>query len=193
VSEVDRDRRIAALTTTAHRVHHGRILRRLHTIRLRRLALAADDAMVTEARNRVQRVHHIVALTAPTPVPTGTTSGPDTNADSATGSGRTENRPRGNAPTACPDEADVQPDRTRTPGPAEARTGHRRPVRTRRPGRRTDTAAEIRRLHAAHPDMTQDEIAAQVGVSDRTVRRHLAAVMNGQAHHADVQDTKGES
>lgn len=64
--EVDRDRRIDRLTVTAHRLHHGSgRLARFRRARLRRLALRADDAMVEEARRRVNRVHRIETLTRP--------------------------------------------------------------------------------------------------------------------------------
>lgn len=56
---------------------------------------------------------------------------------------------------------DTRPDTTRTP----ARTSTR-----------TDTASKIKRLRERHPDMSVVEIADKVGVTDRTVRRHLAAV-----------------
>ena len=51
-------------------------------------------------------------------------------------------------------------------------------TRTRRPRtpRRTGTAAAVARLRARHPDMATTDIAARLGVSDRTVRRHLATL-----------------
>jgi DNA-binding transcriptional ArsR family regulator len=39
---------------------------------------------------------------------------------------------------------------------------------------RVDTAARVAALRAAHPDMATTDIADRLGVSDRTVRRHLA-------------------
>ena len=44
----------------------------------------------------------------------------------------------------------------------------------RRAPRRTGTAAAVARLRTRHPDMSAADIAARLGVSDRTVRRHLA-------------------
>lgn len=68
--QVDRDRRIDAITVTAHRLHHGsKRLARMRRARLRRLALQADDAMVAEAQRRVARVHRIERLTAPDAAP----------------------------------------------------------------------------------------------------------------------------
>src|SRR5579875_2433268 len=51
-------------------------------------------------------------------------------------------------------------------------------TRTRRPRtpRRTGTAAKVARLRARHPDLSAADIAARLGVSDRTVRRHLATL-----------------
>jgi DNA-binding CsgD family transcriptional regulator len=51
-------------------------------------------------------------------------------------------------------------------------------TRTRRPRtpRATGTAAAVAKLRARHPDMGTADIAARLGVSDRTVRRHLAAL-----------------
>jgi HTH domain len=42
--------------------------------------------------------------------------------------------------------------------------------------RRTGTAAAVARLRTRHPDMTTTDMAARLGVSDRTVRRHLATL-----------------
>jgi hypothetical protein len=74
-------------------------------------------------------------------------------------------------PATPPDSpADTPPDTETdtTPGTHPART--RTPRRTRRP----DTATAVNRLRARHPDMTAAAIAARLGVSDRTVRRHLS-------------------
>jgi len=48
---------------------------------------------------------------------------------------------------------------------------------TNRPRRRTsrpDTASAVTRLRDRHPDMSAADIAARLGITDRTVRRHLA-------------------
>ena len=50
--------------------------------------------------------------------------------------------------------------------------GHRR---TRRRTSRPDTASAVARLRDRHPDMTAADIAARLGITDRTVRRHLAS------------------
>ncbi len=64
--------------------------------------------------------------------------------------------------TAADTAADTAPD---TPRPVR-----RTPART--PGR-TGTSAAVARLRARHPDMPAADIARRLGVSDRTVRRHL--------------------
>lgn len=66
LAAVDRNRRIHRLTVTSHRLHHGmRWLAGVRRARLRRLALRADDDMVTEAQRRVARVNRIEQLTRP--------------------------------------------------------------------------------------------------------------------------------
>ncbi|WP_112678830.1 hypothetical protein [Micromonospora saelicesensis] len=71
LEKVDRDRRIDAITVTAHRLHHGSDrLKSWRKSKLRRLALEADDAMVAEAQRRVARVNRIEKLTSPD-APTG--------------------------------------------------------------------------------------------------------------------------
>jgi hypothetical protein len=69
--------------------------------------------------------------------------------------------------------------RTSKPDTAAAEVSAVRPTRPdrRRPAdtpTRLDTAARVAALRHAHPDMTTTDIAKQLGVSDRTVRRHLA-------------------
>ncbi len=48
-------------------------------------------------------------------------------------------------------------------------------ARTRRRTSRPDTASAVARLRDRHPDMTTADIAARLGITDRTVRRHLAS------------------
>jgi hypothetical protein len=68
------------------------------------------------------------------------------------------------APDALPSaEADAPADKPRAP----ARTPRRTP--------RADTATAVARLRDRHPDMPTADIAARLGVTTRTVRRHLAA------------------
>jgi len=49
------------------------------------------------------------------------------------------------------------------------------PERTPRRTARPDTATAVKRMRDRHPDMTAADIAARLGITDRTVRRHLAA------------------
>ncbi|MEY9934269.1 hypothetical protein ABH926_008934 [Catenulispora sp. GP43] len=87
--------------------------------------------------------------------PNGTDTNPDIPADavSADMSGR--------ADTA----ADTNPDIVSGARPDTERTSRRT--------RGADTAAKVARLVAKHPDMPTVDIARKVGVTDRTVRRHL--------------------
>jgi DNA-binding transcriptional ArsR family regulator len=47
-------------------------------------------------------------------------------------------------------------------------------ARTTRRTSRPDTASAVTRLRDRHPDMSAADIAARLGITDRTVRRHLA-------------------
>jgi AraC-like DNA-binding protein len=70
---------------------------------------------------------------------------------------------------ATPPAVDAAPVDVPAPRPA------RRAVRT---ATATDTGTAISRTRARHPDWTVGQIAARVGVSDRTVRRHLNTTTN---------------
>lgn len=65
---------------------------------------------------------------------------------------------------------DIEPDNP--PDPVADTT--RAPSRPRAV-RKRDTATAVARLRARHPDMTAVDIARRIGVTDRTVRRHLNA------------------
>jgi hypothetical protein len=67
-----------------------------------------------------------------------------------------------------------QPASATGPDTATGRPAATRPVRTRTP-RRTGTGAAVARLRTRNPSLSTAEIARRLGVSDRTVRRHLAA------------------
>jgi hypothetical protein len=96
----------------------------------------------------------------------------------ATGTAAADTRPDTEADTAPEAQADIEPDT----GQDTAPTGGRTPKRTRRrtPGRtfRPDTATAVARLRQRHPDMSSADIAKRLGVTDRTVRRHLSAHAN---------------
>ncbi|WP_433721732.1 helix-turn-helix domain-containing protein [Actinoplanes sp. CA-051413] len=70
--------------------------------------------------------------------------------------------------TATDTQADSQPDITPEPTPDAARATPKRPARKR------DTGKAVARLRARHPDLPAQEIARRLGVTDRTVRRHLS-------------------
>ncbi len=95
----------------------------------------------------------------------------------ATRPGGVESRPvpvskRTTAATPAADTAaHSQPNTPRRPADRRVRTDT---GRTDMRAVRVDTAARVAALRAAHPDMATANIAGRLGVSDRTVRRHLA-------------------
>ncbi|SNT30172.1 Protein of unknown function [Asanoa hainanensis] len=90
------------------------------------------------------------------------------------------------APAPTPD-ADSTGDAAREAGPnvaadtaseAVPHSSRKRPARkpsTRKPLPTPDTGTAVRRIRDRHPDMSTADIARRVGVTDRTVRRHLSA------------------
>lgn len=64
--------------------------------------------------------------------------------------------------------ADVKPD---VAPPAAKPAGSRTP-------RKRDTGKAVARLRARHPNLSSAEIARRLGVTDRTVRRHLSSATN---------------
>ncbi len=75
-----------------------------------------------------------------------------------------------------PDESPAITADTPAAIPADTGTDAARPrQRTPRRNGRTDTGTAVARIRQRHPDMTTADIARRLGVSDRTVRRHLAA------------------
>jgi hypothetical protein len=115
------------------------------------------------------RLGELTPATPPAPIPAGI-SGPEAHAD-----------------TAVDTTADMAADVTTELSGVSVRTRRRTPRTTARTAGRprgTDTATAIAELKAAHPDMTTSQIAERLGVSDRTVRRHLAATREA----ADTSD-----
>jgi DNA-binding CsgD family transcriptional regulator len=95
--------------------------------------------------------------------------------------------PSGSSPTpdAAPDSApgpDADSTRRGRPARATGTTRTPRPATTGRTGAGTDTAAKVARLRAKHPDITQTEIAKRLGLSERTVRRHLNPTTDPDGH-----------
>jgi uncharacterized protein DUF2637 len=74
--------------------------------------------------------------------------------------------------TASPDTiADIEPDTEADTAPPEV---VRDTTKTERPARKRDTGKAVARIRARHPDLPTREIAERLGVTDRTVRRHLS-------------------
>jgi hypothetical protein len=94
-------------------------------------------------------------------------SGPDTNADT---------------------DLDRPADTTADPGADTGRTPARTRTRTRTRSSRRDTAAAVARLRERNPDMPVAELARRLRVSDRTVRRHLAAPTSDSNHTSNLSD-----
>ena len=94
--------------------------------------------------------------------------------------------------------ADTTPAITQAPRPATDAAATPAPVRARkrtpaRTGKRTpapaDTAIAVANLRAEHPDMSQADMAARLGVSTRTVRRHLSTPTTPDTTTATAADT----
>ncbi len=84
-------------------------------------------------------------------------------------------------PKAAADKpADTTPDTTEDK-PADTNPGvtppAAKPSGSRTP-RKRDTGKAVARLHARHPNLPAAEIAKRLGVTDRTVRRHLTSTTN---------------
>jgi hypothetical protein len=106
---------------------------------------------------------HLVHDNTPTPMPSSPT--PDWQADA---------RPVTPDPTTDP-QTGAAPDPTDAPKPPPRKAARPRPATTGQPGRTgpgTNTGAKVTRLRAKHPDLTQAEIAKELGVTERTVRRY---------------------
>jgi hypothetical protein len=99
---------------------------------------------------------HLVHEDTPAdPVPSSPSAGPDTRCQGP-----------GDASPESPGDGPDRPARAGTRTPA---TGQARPkAKPARP----DTAAKVARLRARHPDLTQAEIAEELKVTERTVRRY---------------------
>ncbi len=151
LSQVHAERQIRRLTETAHKLHHGTgkgLLHRMRAARLRRLGLLATPEMVAEVQRRISLVHEIQAATAPTTaVPAVVTTDPDVTTPLA--------------PELTPD----------TPPGDDSPAG--RTTSTAASSRRQDTAARVAKAAARTPTASAAQIAARLGVSERTVQRHL--------------------
>lgn len=73
----------------------------------------------------------------------------------------------------APPTVDTAPDTTADNQPEPVTDSGQAPKRTPRKPRRPDTATAVVRLRTRYPDMSAADIARRIGVTDRTVRRHL--------------------
>jgi hypothetical protein len=105
---------------------------------------------------------HLVREDTPDPVPSSPSAGPVTDVG-----------PRCQGPgDVSPESPGDGPDRPARAGTRTRATGKAQPkAKPARP----DTASKVARLRAKHPDMTQAEIAKELKVTERTVRRYWTA------------------
>lgn len=116
------------------------------------LVVVASVCLI-ELSGRIQAAARKTAVELPQPAE------PDERADV----GRV---PQPEAPDKAPDiQPDAEPDTPADTDPV--------PTPRNRPKRKRSTATAVARLRERHPEMTSVEIARRVGVTDRTVRRHL--------------------
>jgi hypothetical protein len=78
--------------------------------------------------------------------------------------------------------ADIQPDTSADTTPDIPRTRERTTARTSGRTSKPDTGAAVARLAARHPDWSSSQIARRLGVTDRTVRRHLSTGQSAPLH-----------
>lgn len=154
---------VAAVAAAVSYRHLSGLLAYYHedplTTRLGPLAVDGLMIMATGALIATAHTTHRPTTPASADTPTApighTADTPDTPADTA--------------PDTAPDTADI--------GRADGRTRRtgRRPDTTDGPPRPGRTGTAIARLREREPGLSTTQIAARLGVSDRTVRRHLTA------------------
>lgn len=180
---VDRERRIAQMTVIAHKLHHGSArLAGWRAARLRRLTLAADDAMVAEVHRRVERVHAVEESTRPRVIE-GVLVSPDPGVGSGAAPALTPGADPGGNPAPAPGAdpgADPGGNAGISPGsppgveagdaPGVGRAPSRAPTRVRPPSPKQVKALKLR---ADNPDMSAAEVARKVGADYKTVRGWL--------------------
>jgi hypothetical protein len=155
-----------ALPGRARAIRRARagVLRELNAGRLPAAAAVTASGLLT--RPGVPELHRaaLAASLGGTPPPaTGT------HTDTA-------GHPVSPAPAITADPSHGAPPGASRPASAPAAPGASPALARPRPrAPRTGTAAAVARLRQRHPGMPVPEIARRVGVSDRTVRRHLAA------------------
>lgn len=167
-SQAERERRIRRMVVLADRMHGTPVDRQTHrraSARLRRLARLASAEDVAEVRARVTRAVNVVADVVPA------TAGQAEQVSTA------------------PADDDDKPDHAMATSPnPEGDVSRRRP----RPGRGgRSTAKRVAQVLARKPDATPAEVAARLGVSERTAQRNWPeqqkeAAVNGQASLPDL-------
>lgn len=171
MSEAERERRIRRMVVLADWVHDapagGRVHRRA-SARLRRLARLASAEDVAEVGARVARAVSVVAEVVPAAQPA--IGGPADQVSTA------------------PADGDDNPDQAVATGPApDGDVGRRRPRRGR--GGRS-TAERVAQVLARKPDATPAQVAARLGVSERTAQRNWPeqnkGAVNGRASLPDL-------
>jgi hypothetical protein len=170
MSQAERERRIRRMVVLADRVHgagDGGWVHRRASARLRRLARLATAEDVAEVRARVARAVSVVAEVVPAAQPVDTD--PDRQASTP------------------PADGDDNPDDAVTTGPAPGGdTGRRRARR----GRGRSTAERVAQVLARKPDATPAQVAARLGVSERTAQRnwpdHNEREVNGRVGVPDL-------
>jgi hypothetical protein len=117
------------------------------------------------------------ALIATSPARTRRDAVPDTRPDTVTAEHTapdTDTAPDLTADTTPWPDPDPWPEPNTAPAATASQTGPADGARPSRVDASSGTAAAVARLRAADPGLSAAVIAARLGVSDRTVRRHLA-------------------
>lgn len=170
MSQAERERRIRRMVVLADRVHgsvDGGWMHRRASARLRRLARLASAEDVEEVRARVARAVSVVAEVVPAAQPAGTGQDGQVSTPAAHG----DDNPEDAVATG--------------PAPGGGTGGHR----TRR-GRGRSTAERVAKVLARRPDATPAQVAARLGVSERTAQRNWPGQngrhVNGEASLPDL-------
>ncbi len=142
--------------------------------------LAVDGLMVMASAALVAAAARRVAKANQPPAEPGEREAAEPESEPEVESGRPDvgaDNPAAVAPDARPDSpADTTPDTTSATAAGEAPAPAEPQRRAPRAASKHRTATAVARLRRRHPDMSPTEIARRLGVSDRTVRRHLAAL-----------------
>lgn len=152
---------VAALVSYGHLsgllAHYGesKVTSHLGPLAVDGLMVMASAALMATAPQRAETVP-VTGQSAAAPVDTATDIRPDTSTD-----------------TGPDTDADTAPDIERTPRRTPAPKARRKP-----------TADRVAALVDKHPDITVLDMSKRLGVTERTVRRHLSA-QNAPVEHAN--------